>query len=94
MSRRFFRQLNYFHLSMKNPESAATDRADVSSCKNRSGGSTEVDPRWSAGVHHRIYGSDGRCRHFDWKNTKPFEDLRRLQLQLILHYTGMGPAEC
>ena len=38
ISRRFFFGSNYFHVSRKNLESAASDRADVSSCKNRSGG--------------------------------------------------------
>ena len=43
---------------MKNLESAATDGADVSSCKNLSGGGQT----WIyAGVHHRNYSYDERC---------------------------------
>ena len=89
MSQCFFFGLSYFHVSMKNVESAVADRADVRSCKNRSGGGL----KWiHAGVHHRIYGSDGRCiltgrarshlKIFDIWNCSWF------------FTTGTGPAEC
>ena len=43
---------------MKNLERAATDRVDVGSCKNRSGGGQ----KWIyAGVHQNLRRSDGRC---------------------------------
>ena len=78
--------LNYFHVSMKIMESATTFRADVSSFKNWKRWRPEVDPRWSSSQNLRQRWT----MRFDWKNTKPFGDLRHLKLQLIFHYWN-GP---